>query len=68
MIVHETALNAIGIPLKLKQNTVRKLEFTPTSKKTLLPAKLCVKSTACSTEIGHVEHIEQPNTNTNRFV
>ena len=67
-IVHETALNVIGIPLKLKGNTVRKLEFTPTSEKTLLPAKLCVKSTACSAEIGRLEHIEQPNTNTNRFV
>jgi hypothetical protein len=66
-VVHETALNVIGIPLKLKGNTVRKLEFTPrTSEKTLLPAKLCVKSTACSAEIGRLEHIEQ--TNTNRFV
>ena len=43
--VHETALNAIGIPLKVKRNVVRKLGFEQTCDKTFIPATFSVKST-----------------------
>jgi hypothetical protein len=36
--VHETALNTIGIQLKVKRNFVRKLGFEPTCDKTFTPA------------------------------
>ena len=47
--VHETALNAVGIPLKVKRNFVRKLGFEPTCDKTFMPATFSVKSTSSST-------------------
>ena len=63
--VHETALNAIGIPLKVMQvnrNVVRKLGFEPTCDKTFMPATFSVKSTLSSTaEIGCLDKLQQPN-------
>jgi hypothetical protein len=51
--VHETALNAIGIPLKVQRNFVTKLGFEPTCDKAFMPATFSVKSTLSSaSEIG----------------
>jgi hypothetical protein len=65
--VHETALNAVNISLKVKRNVVRprKLGFEPTCDKTFMPATFSVKSTLSSTaEIGCLDKLQQSN----RFV
>jgi hypothetical protein len=63
--VHETALNAVNISLKVKRNVVRKLGFEPTCDKTFMPTTFSVKSTLSSTaEIGCLDKLQQSN----RFV
>jgi hypothetical protein len=60
--VHETALNAIGVPLKVQRNVVRKLGFEPTSDKAFMPATFSVKSTLSSaSEIGCLDKLQAFN-------
>jgi hypothetical protein len=63
--VHETALNAIGIPFKVQRNVVRKLGFEPTCDnafKPFMPATFSVKSTLSSaSEIGCLDKLQAFN-------
>ena len=60
--MHETALNAIGIRLKVKGNVVRKLGFEATCDKTFMLATFSVKSTLSSTsEIGYLDKLQAFN-------
>ena len=60
--VHEIALNAIGIPIKVKRNVVRKLGFESTCDKTFMPATFSVNSTLSSTsEIGCLDKLQAFN-------
>ena len=60
--MHETALNAIGVPFKVQRNVVRKLGFEPTCDNAFMPATFSVKSTLSSTsEIGCLDKLQAFN-------